>query len=56
MSSTREPGEEEQDNDWFLDTFEEASLGKDMDFPESSFFQASIGRNLPDAPSVDANH
>lgn len=56
MSSTYEPGEREQDHGWLLDTLEEAPLEKDMDFTESSFFQAGIGRSLPDAPCVDANH
>ena len=57
MSSTHEPGPREQDHDWLPDTLEKAALEKDMDFPESSFFQVGRGRKLPAVPKgVDSNH
>jgi hypothetical protein len=56
MSSIHGPGLREQDHGWLPDTLEKATLEKDMDFTESSFFQIGTGRRLPTVPSVDANH
>lgn len=56
MSSIHDPGEREQDNGWLPGILEEAPPEKDMDFTDSSFFQAGIGRSLPDPPNVDTDH
>lgn len=54
MSSTHGSGLREQDHRWLPDTLEKATLEKDMDFTETSFFQAGKDRSLPAVPTVDA--